>query len=92
MRSTIIAVTAALAVLAGTLTFSASLDRLETDHQRWGYGWDLMLDTTDADAEAFMTSLAGDWKIHGVSLLQRNYTYVRDNGRVDGIHAAPRST
>ena len=87
VRSTIIAVTAALAVLAGALTFSASLNRLETDHQRWGYGWDLMLDTTDADAEAFMTSLAGDADIDGVSLLQRNFTYVRTDGRVDGIRA-----
>ena len=87
VRSTIIAVAAALAVLAGALTFSASLDRLETEHERWGYGWDLMLDTTEGEADAFMATLVGDAAVDGVSLLQRNYTYIDNNGRVDGIVA-----
>ena len=87
VRSTMIAVAAALAVLAGSLTFSASLDRLEASPERWGYGWDLMLDSTESEVEAFMTTLARDPAIDGVSLLQANFTYMNDRGRVEGVRA-----
>ena len=87
VRSTMIAVAAALAVLAGSLTFSASLDRLEASPERWGYGWDLMLDSTESEAVAFMTTLASEPAIDGVSLLQANFTYVNAGSRVEGIRA-----
>ena len=87
VRSTMIAVAAALAVLAGSLTFSASLERLEASPERWGYGWDLMLDSTENEVEAFMTTLARDPAIDGVSLLQANFTYMNDGGRVEGVRA-----
>lgn len=84
VRSTFIAVTAAVVVLVGALTFSASLDRLARDHERWGFGWDLMLDTTDAGTSAISRQLAANRDLGGVSVLSSGFTFARG---ANGIRA-----
>ena len=87
VRSTILAVAAALTVLVGALTFGASLNHLEASPERWGYGWDLSLDTTPDQADAFVAELDADPALDGVSLLRSNFTYMRAGGRTDGMLA-----
>jgi hypothetical protein len=69
------------------LTFAASLHRLERSPERWGYGWDLSLDTTPDQADTFVDALAGDPAIDGVSLLRTNFTYMHAGGRTEGMRA-----
>ena len=87
VRSALLGDGAAITVLVGALTFTASLDRLETNPRRWGFGWDLMLDTTPAQTDSFMQTLATDPDLDGVGLLQTNFTFLQQADQSDGIRA-----
>jgi hypothetical protein len=87
VRSTLIGLGAAVAVVAGAFTFAASLDRLESIPGRWGYGWDLMLDTTPGEADDMIATLSADPDLDGVGLLQSNFALMRRGDRTDGTRA-----
>lgn len=93
VRSALLGVGGAIVVVVAALTFSTSLDRLANEHQRWGYGWDLMLDTTPDRAAHFTRELAANRDLDGVSLLATNFTLaersvgIRAYG-LDGVHGA----
>ncbi|HUP76714.1 MAG TPA: ABC transporter permease [Acidimicrobiales bacterium] len=87
VRSALLGVSSAIVVLVGALTFTASLDRLETSPHRWGFGWDLMLDTTATGSDSFTEALATDHDLDGVSVLQDNFTLVQRGSEADGVHA-----
>jgi hypothetical protein len=59
-RSAIAGVTVAVTAVTAILTFSASLDRLLTSPERWGYPWQLMLNFTSSDVDEAATVLADD--------------------------------
>ena len=73
VRSALLGVGGAIVVVVATFTFSASLDRLANDHQRWGYTWDLLVDTTPDGAAHLTHELAANRDLDGVSLLATNY-------------------
>jgi putative ABC transport system permease protein len=54
------AVTVAVLVVTGILTFSASLDRLLTSPARWGYPWQLMLNFTSETIDPATSEVADD--------------------------------
>jgi hypothetical protein len=84
VRSALIGVGCAVVVVVAAVTFSASLDRLTNDHQRWGYGWDFMVDTT-ANGKARLThELAADPDLDGVSLFSGSFAFL---GGSNGIRA-----
>jgi hypothetical protein len=76
VRSTVIGVGAALAVIVGALTFTSSLDRLENTPHRWGYGWDLLLDTTVDGQDQLVDALKADRDVDSVSVVETNFTYI----------------
>jgi hypothetical protein len=76
VRSTVIGVGAALAVIVGALTFTSSLDRLENTPHRWGYGWDLLLDTTGDGKDQLVQALMADRDVASVSVVETNFTYI----------------
>ena len=59
-RSAIAGVTVAVTAVIAILTFSASLDRLLTTPDRWGYPWQLMLNFSSSEVEGAATELAAD--------------------------------
>ncbi|MEY2553390.1 MAG: putative transport system permease protein, partial [Ilumatobacteraceae bacterium] len=87
VRSTIIGVGAAMAVIVAALTFTASLDRLESTPQRWGYGWDLMLDTGDNGRAQLTQALTADRDLDGVSVFETNFTYMGHPSGAQGVRA-----
>ena len=87
VRSTVVGVGAALAVIVGALTFTSSLDRLENSPARWGYGWDLMLDTGSDGTDQLLQVLAADRDLDGESVFATNFTFIGDNGSAQGVRA-----
>jgi ABC-type lipoprotein release transport system permease subunit len=59
-KSALGAVTVAVLVVTGILTFSASLDRLLTSPARWGYPWQLMLNFTSETIDDATSDVADD--------------------------------
>jgi putative ABC transport system permease protein len=84
VKSALLGVGGAIAVVVAAVTFSASLERLANDHQRWGYGWDLMLDTTPDGVVHLTRELAANHDLESVSLLAATFT-LTDHSR--GIRA-----
>jgi hypothetical protein len=92
VRSALLGVGGAVAVVVAALTFSASLDRLAGEPRRWGVGWYLTLDTTADGTQRLTSELAHNRDLTGVSLLSTNFTLVEQAGgiraygltRVDG--------
>jgi ABC-type antimicrobial peptide transport system permease subunit len=84
VRSALFGVGGAIAVVVAALTFSASLDRVADEPSRWGFGWDLMLDTTPDGTQLLTRQLAGNDDIDGVSVFMENFTLVDGLG---GLHA-----
>ena len=82
VRSTVVGVGAALAVIVGALTFTSSLDRLENSPHRWGYGWDLLLDTGDDGQDQFVQTLTADRDVDSVSVVETNFTYIDRDARL----------
>ena len=82
VRSTVIGVGAALAVIVGALTFTSSLDRLENTPHRWGYGWDLLLDTTADGQDQMVQALTSDRDVESVSVVETNFTSIDRDARV----------
>lgn len=76
VRSTVIGVGAALAVIVGALTFTSSLDRLENTPHRWGYAWDLLLDTAGDGKDQLVQALTADRDVDSVSVVETNFTYI----------------
>ena len=84
VRSALFGVGGAIAVVVAALTFSASLDRVADEPSRWGFGWDLMLDTTPDGSQLLTRQLASNDDLDGVSLFMENFTTVDGLG---GLHA-----
>jgi ABC-type lipoprotein release transport system permease subunit len=91
VRSALIGVSAAMVVVVAALTFSASLDRLADEPRRWGFGWDLMLDTTPNTMDRATRQLSSDTALTGVGVLSTNFAFANGNGiraygldRIDG--------
>ncbi|MDQ1448759.1 MAG: putative transport system permease protein, partial [Actinomycetota bacterium] len=84
VRSALLGVGGAVAVVVAALTFSASLDRLAGEPKRWGFGWDLSLDTTADGTQRLTRELAANPQLDGVSLLSTNFTLAE---HVGGIRA-----
>jgi putative ABC transport system permease protein len=84
VRSAFLGVGGAVAVVVAALTFSASLDRLATEPRRWGFGWDLTLDTSPDGTQRLTRELAANPHLNGVSLLSTNFTLAE---QVGGIRA-----
>jgi hypothetical protein len=82
VRSAFLGVGGAVAVVVAALTFSASLDRLAGEPKRWGFGWDLMLDTTPDGVHRLTHELAMNAHLDGVSLLSTNFTLTEHLGGV----------
>ena len=87
VRSTIVGVGAAFAVVVAALTFTSSLDRLESSPHRWGYGWDLMLDTGNDGKKQLLQTLVADRDLDGVSVFEANFTYMGQPGGPQGVRA-----
>lgn len=84
VRSALFGIGTAIAVVVAALTFSASLDRLANDHQRWGYGFDLMVDTTRNGTAHLTRELAANHDLSGVSLFASAFTFAE---HTNGIRA-----
>ncbi len=82
VRSASLAVAGTVVVLVAAITFAASLDRLVREPTRWGYGWDLMLDTAVPSLDRMTHQLAADPELEGVSLLSTDFTFARGDGGV----------
>jgi len=82
VRSALLGTGGAIVVVVASLSFSASLDRLAHDHQRWGFGWDLMLDTTPNQTAQLTRELAANRDLAGVSLLGSSSTLAEHSGGI----------
>lgn len=87
VRSTLVGICSGAAIVVGALTFLSSLDRLDRHPARWGYGWDLALDTTADQAAQLMSSLQSDHDLAGEGLLETNFTLLEQSGASGGIRA-----
>jgi hypothetical protein len=80
VRSALVGVGAAIVVAVASMTFAASLDRLASHPARWGYGWDLMLDTSPDTMNRVVRELAANPDLAGVSIFSSSFTDVDDTG------------
>ena len=80
VRSALAGVTVAVLGVAAALSFSASLDRLVSSSDRWGYPWDLMLNFTSADVDRAADEVAGDEALAAVARWDSGFSYVNDEG------------
>ena len=80
VRSALVGVSATVLVLVGALTFSQTLDRVTHDRQRWGYTWDLMLDTDETGSKAMINDLVRDARVAGVGTLATNFAVANGKG------------
>ena len=62
------------------LTFSASLDRVLATPERWGYGWDLLLDFTSDDVDAAAERVVGDERLTAVARWDAGFSHVEGQG------------
>ena len=58
------------------LTFSASLDRVLATPDRWGYGWDLLLDFNSGEVDAAAERIVGDERLTAVARWDAGFSYV----------------
>ena len=58
------------------LTFSASLDRVLATPDRWGYGWDLLLDFNSGEIDAAAERIVGDERLTAVARWDAGFSYV----------------
>ena len=80
VRSAIAGVVVAILGCVAVLTFSASLDRLLRTPDRWGYGWELMLNFTSGEVDAATERIVGDVRLAAVARWDAGYSYVGDVG------------
>jgi ABC-type lipoprotein release transport system permease subunit len=87
VRSALIGIGAGMAVVVGALTFLASLDRLDRQPDRWGYGWDLTLDSSPDEAGQLVQALSSDRNLSGRGVLTNNFTFIKNGQTTDGVLA-----
>jgi hypothetical protein len=80
VRSAIAGVVVAVLGCVAVLTFSASLDRLLSTPDRWGYGWELMLNFTSGHVDAAAERIVDDDRLSAVARWDAGYSYVSDVG------------
>lgn len=80
VRSAVAGVVLALAGVFGALTFSSSLDRLTTTPERWGYGWDLLLNFTSSDIDSALEGVVGDDRLTAVARWDAGFSFVGGTG------------
>ena len=76
VRSAIGGVAVAVLGAVAVVTFSASLDRLLATPDRWGFGWDLMLNFTADEVDAAAERLVDDERISGAARWDGGFSYV----------------
>jgi hypothetical protein len=88
VRSALLGLSATVLVLVGALTFSKSLDRVTHEPQRWGFNWDLMLDTDETGSKAMITDVVHDPRVAAAGMLATNFTVANGKGiRAWGIES-----
>jgi ABC-type antimicrobial peptide transport system permease subunit len=80
VRSALAGVALALAGVFGALTFSSSLDRLSATPERWGYGWDLLLNFTSSDVDSATEGIVADDRLTAVARWDAGLTFVDGSG------------
>lgn len=80
VRSAIGGVALAILGVVAVLTVSASLDRLLAAPERWGYGWDLMLNFTADEVDDAAVRLAEDDRLIGAARWDGGFSYVDGEG------------
>jgi putative ABC transport system permease protein len=80
VRSALGGVTVAVIGMTAVLTFSTSLDRLESSPSRWGYPWNLMLNFTSAEVDRATDEIAGDETLAGVARWDSGFSYINGEG------------
>lgn len=80
VRSAIGGVALAVLGVVAVLTVSASLDRLLAAPERWGYGWDLMLNFTADEVDDAAVRLAEDDRLIGAARWDGGFSYVDGEG------------
>ncbi len=88
VRSAIAGVALALAGVFGALTFSSSLDRLSATPERWGYGWDLLLNFTSSDVDSAVEGIVGDDRLTAVARWDVGFSFV-DGAGIKAFGLAP---
>ena len=76
VRSAIGGVTVAILGAVAVVTFSASLDRLVATPDRWGFGWDLMLNFTADEVDAAAERLVDDERVSAAARWDGGFSYV----------------
>ena len=76
VRSAIGGVAVAIVGAVAVTTFSASLDRLLATPDRWGFGWDLMLNFTADEVDAAEERLATDERVSAAARWDGGFSYV----------------
>ena len=76
VRSAIVGVAVAILGAVAVLTFSASLDRLLATPDRWGFGWDLMLNFTAGEVDAAAVRLVDDERVSAAARWDGGFSYV----------------
>lgn len=80
VRSAVAGVALALAGVFGALTFSSSLGRLSATPERWGYGWDLLLNFTSSDIDSATEGIVADDRLTAVARWDAGLTFVDGSG------------
>jgi hypothetical protein len=76
VRSAIAGVAVAILGAVAVVTFSASLDRLLATPDRWGFGWDLMLNFTAGEVDAAAGRLVDDERVSAAARWDGGFSYV----------------
>lgn len=76
VRSAIGGVAVAIVGAVAVVTYSASLDRLLTTPDRWGFGWDLMLNFTADEVDAAAERLVDDERVSAAARWDGGFSYV----------------
>jgi hypothetical protein len=85
-RSAIVGVTIAMTAVVAIFTFSASLDRLLTSPERWGYPWQVELNFTSAEVDGAAADLTADASLADVARWDSGFSYVNGSAmRASGL-------
>jgi FtsX-like permease family len=76
VRSAIGGVAVAIVGDVAVVTFSASLDRLLATPDRWGFGWDLLLNFTTDEVDAAAERLVDDERVSAAARWDGGFSYV----------------
>jgi hypothetical protein len=76
VRSAIGGVAVAILGAVAVVTFSASLDRLLATPDRWGFGWDLLLNFTADEVDAAAERLVDDERVSAAARWDGGFSYV----------------